>query len=138
MSQYATTTNLQNLGLPAAALTSVSTTIQDEHLVKASGVVDSYLRGRTTLPLVAPYPDEIIDATCRIAAYTLLVRRGFNPDAYDANFRALYEDAIRWLKDVSAGRANLAQAADTSTAREGAPRIQSGEQSTTPSQLRGW
>ena len=139
MSQYATTTDLQNLGLPTAALTGVSSPIQDQHLVKASGVVDSYLRGRETLPLVAPFPDEVVDATVRLAAYTLLVRRGFNPDSYDENFRSLYEGTLRWLKDVSAGRANLASTADTDTTeRAGRPRVQLGTPTTTPTNLRGW
>ena len=126
MSQYATTTELANFGLPAAALTGISGTIQDQHLTLASGKVDSYLRGRYTLPLASPYPDEIKAAVCALAAYTLLKRRGFNPDAYDSNFRDEYLSTLEWLDKLSEGKVNLDVAADaTPTVHEGRPSVYS-------------
>ena len=132
MSQYASTTNLAQLGLPAAALEGLTTTVQDEHLTKASGKIDSYLRGRYKLPLATPPPDEIVDACAVIAAYTLLVFRGFNPDAYDENFRMRYTDLVGdprvhnskgWLDKLSAGMVHLDIAADdTPEVSEGRPR----------------
>lgn len=127
MAMYASTTDLANLGLPAEALSGVSLTVQEAHLTKASGKIDSYLRSRHSLPLGAPYPDEVIDCCVSLAAYTLLVRRGFNPDEYDSNFRQQYDDALEWLRDLAAGRASLADTADaTATTAEGAPRVTSG------------
>lgn len=146
MAQYATATDLANLGLPAAALEGISPAIQDEHLRKASGRVDSYLRGRYSLPLAAPYPDEIIEATVILAAYSLLVFRGFNPDEYDSNFVRRYQDMVGntsvggsrgWLDRVASGRANLATSADaTSGTQEGAPTFDTAEGSTADE--RGW
>lgn len=126
MSQYATTTELQNFGIPVAALTGITAAIQNSHLTLASGFIDSYLRGRYSLPLAVPYPDEIKRATCNIAAYTLLKRRGFNPDAYDSNFRDEYLSTLEWLDKLSEGKVNLDIAADaTPTVQEGRPSIYS-------------
>lgn len=144
MAQYATTTDLANIGLPAQALASVSTTIQDEHLVNASAKIDSYLRSRYSVPLASPYPDEIVSACCKLAAYSLLVRRGYDPARHDANFRLGYEDSVSYLRDLSAGRASLAITADsTPTTREGAPRVLTAGHDTvgavgTTGELRGW
>jgi phage gp36-like protein len=126
MSQYATATELQNFGIPAAALSGISPTIQNQHLTLASGKIDSYLRGRYSLPLVSPFPDEIIAATCALAAYTLLKRRGFNPDAYDSNFRDEYLSTLEWLVMLSEGKVNLCVDADaTPTTQEGRPSVYS-------------
>jgi phage gp36-like protein len=144
MSQYASTTDLTNIGLPAQALAGVSFTIQTEHLTKASARIDSYLRAHYTLPLASPYPDEIVDACAHLAAYTLLVRRGYDPGKFDATFRLNYEDAIAYLKDLSAGRAALAVSADTTpTTNEGAPMVLTGGNDTvggegTAGEGRGW
>lgn len=144
MSQYATSAELQNFGLPAAALTGISTAIQDQHLTLASGRVDSYLRGRYSLPLTAPYPDEIKSAVCSIAAYTLLKRRGYNPDAYDSNFRDEYLSTLEWLDALSQGRVNLDVEADaTPNVQEGRPSVYSAGYRYTygeveDNEVRGW
>jgi phage gp36-like protein len=141
---YATTTDLASIGLPAQALASVSATVQGDHLDKASARIDSYLRAGYTLPLATPYPAEVVDACCHIAAYTLLVRRGYDPGKFDAVFRLNYEDAIAYCKDLAAGRAALATTADaTPNAYEGAPQVQTGGYDVaggegTAGERRGW
>lgn len=126
MSQYATTAELANFGIPAAALTGISAAIQNQHLTLASGRLDSYLRGRYSLPLAVPYPDEVKMAVCNIAAYTLLKRRGFNPDAYDSNFRDEYLSTLEWLDKLSEGKVSLDVHADaTPGTQEGRPAIYS-------------
>lgn len=128
MSQYATAADLAAVGLPATALAGINS---DPFLVRASGLIDSHLRGNYGLPLKPPFPDEIIEATVRIAAYRLLVFRGFRPDQYDENFMKLHDDTIAWLRDVAASRVHLDIAADQTTTFEGAPRVQTDAQ-------RGW
>src|SRR5947209_12252974 len=105
MSRYATPADLAQLGLPAAALTGISTDDQQTALDAASSIVDSYLAARFNLPLVAPFPADLVQATCSFAAYTLLSRRGYNPEAgSDQNIRLRYEDARRWCEGVAANK----------------------------------
>lgn len=123
---YATTAEFNALGLPALALNGFSGDVED-HLQAASGTVDSYLRGKHALPLTSPYPQEIIQATCSIAAYSVLSIRGFDPeDGANRNVRARYEDAIRFLTAISKGDLNLALDADaTPTVHDGRPIVRS-------------
>jgi len=143
MAQYATTTDLAQFGLPAAALANISTTIQNDHLTKAGGVIDSYLRSHHTLPLGSPYPDEIIRCNAIIAAYDILQFRGFNPDEFDEGFRLRYLDCLAWLKDIAKGLVSLAITADATAASEGRPRVETGGAdivygSGTRGNARGW
>jgi phage gp36-like protein len=144
MAQYATAADLAVLGLPAAALVNIPAATQDDHLEKASGLIDSYLRAQHTLPLAVPYPDEVVRACVVITAYDLIQFRGYNPDEYDANFRLRYEDTIRWCEQLAAGTVSLSQTADaTGTVNEGRPRVITAGANVlngtgTPNTLRGW
>lgn len=128
MTQYATTTDLANLGLPAAALTNVSADVQNAHLLKTGARMDGYLRSEHTFPFTVPYPDELIECNCVMAAYTILTSaRGYNPADVDDQFRLRYEDCLTWLRDIGAGRVALAATADaTPNTNEGAPRVWTG------------
>lgn len=129
---YATTADFQSLGLPAAAVVNVPSSVQDEHLEAQASAIDAYLRGRYTLPLATPYPRAIVDCNCVMAAYAILQNyRGYNPDEFDAGFRQRYEDCMMFLRDLAKGLANLDVAADATPEREGRPRIATQEQ-------RGW
>ena len=124
---YATRTQLASAGLPAQALASVSTTIQDEHLDEATAVIDSYLRSRYAVPLASPYPSEVVRCCVALAAYSLISWRGYDPARTNETVRQRHEDALLWLRDVSAGRAALSVSADATPAiREGRPRVQTG------------
>lgn len=129
MSQYATQSELTSLQIPAAALAGVTASgiNPDDHLVQASGKVDTYLRGRYSLPLTAPYPNEIKMVTLQLAAYTIICARGFDAnDPADVTFRMQYDDAIMWLREIAAGKVNLALAADaTPTVHDGRPVVRS-------------
>ncbi len=113
---YATRTDLDAMGYPSATLAGVSTTIQDAALDAASSLVDGYLVRRFTLPLSA-WGDDLRRAVVHIAAWDLLCRRGFRPgDGADEAVRMRYEDAMSWLKDVSAGRVEPQGVTDASPA----------------------
>ena len=113
MTQYATTTDLAQLGLPAAALVNVSAAIQGAHLLAQGDRIDTYLRSQHTLPFSVPYPRELVECNAVMAAYAILQNtRGYNPEAVDDGFRLRYEDCMAWLKDLSSGAASLDQAAD--------------------------
>lgn len=81
--------------LPAGAV--------DRALADADAEVDGYVAAAYTVPL-APVPANIVRAACSIARYRLL------GDAATERARQDYEDAIRLLRDVQAGRATLMSA----------------------------
>lgn len=104
---YATRTDLTTHGLSSAALGSISTTAQDAALDAASASADSYLRTRYSTP-VTGYGVDLTRAVCALAAWDLLSVRGYDPQrGGDEAVRLRAEDAMRWLRDVSAGKASL-------------------------------
>ncbi len=127
MTAYATRTELYALGVSDEALTDVSTTDQDTALESASRTVDSYLRGRYGTPFPSPYPYELREKTCHVAAWNLMSTRGFNPSGgMDEAVRLRYEDAIKWLTNVARGVVVLDNTADaTPNKQEAAPLISS-------------
>lgn len=128
---YSTESEFQALGLPAVALDGATDTSDWRNA--AQGRVDSYLRGRYLLPLDNPYPPEVIDVECAIAAYLFLSNRGFDPEqGANQNIVLRYKDAMRWLADLAAGKINLAITADASdTTSEGGPIVASKSRNST-------
>jgi len=97
---YASSTDLTTFGLPLTALGQLTAAQIAGALDVASQKVDSYLRGRYALPLLA-WGSEITEATAKIAAYNLLTIRGYNPAAgADINIKLRFDDAITWLNKV--------------------------------------
>lgn len=132
---YATTTDLVRLGIAAAALTGVSSTIQEAALESASDMADGYMRARYTLPLTT-WGDDLRRVVCAIAAWDLLCVRGFDPSrGGDVAVQARYEAAMLWLRDVSQGRAVVSGGNTDPTAarhaRASGPRV-------TSDRTRGW
>lgn len=132
---YATRADLTRLGIRAGALSGVSSDDQDAALEAASDLADSYLRSRYVLPLTG-YGDDLKRAVCAIAAWDLLSTRGYNPQGSDEAIQTRQEQAIAWLKDVSAGRAavsggNTTPAPSRSARANSAARVASSDK-------RGW
>jgi phage gp36-like protein len=86
--------------------------VLDAALLDADQEIDSYLRVVRTLPLPAPIPVRLVRVAADVARYHL-----YDDHAPD-EVRTRYEDAIRWLRDVAAGRASLG-ADDTAPAVSG-------------------
>src|SRR5689334_16114345 len=105
MATYATISNLFILGAPEAAFRDSSGTgwgFTDEQLeaglVAACDLVDSYLRGRFTLPLKS-HGQDLTRAACIIAAYDLVTGRGYNPHNQGDDSSQLdkrYEATVSW------------------------------------------
>lgn len=89
----------------------IDTAAVDAAIAGAAAEVDSYLGQRYAVPLAEPVPAAVADATLTIAWYRLHTDRASDPD-----LRIRYEDAVRWLRDVSAGRARLPDVAPSSAA----------------------
>lgn len=126
--RYAELADLHSLDLPEAALEGMTADGIDpeDHLDKAAGKINSYLRGRTRLPLVEPYPDEIVSANSALAAYSILSARGFDANSgSDHNVRMRYDDTMRWLKSFANGEVNIEFTADTTLAHDGGPIVRS-------------
>jgi phage gp36-like protein len=108
MPQYATIADFEASGLPPGAIGDISKGEINMHLARQSAHADTYLGAKVTLPLSAPYDQQLVDAVCQMAAWRIMIRRGFNPDNNgDAVVRQGYEDAIKWLTRVANGQARL-------------------------------
>lgn len=103
---YSTLAELAALGLPAGALAAVSSADQQAHLDAAYKKINSAIAmgGRYTPPL-SSHDGECAAYEVDMARWTLLVRRGFNPDnPGDAAVLKAYDEAREWLEDVKKGR----------------------------------
>lgn len=100
---YATQTDLESAFTAAeiAQLTAGGRNVADA-LDAASQEADTYLATRYAVPVTAtPIPEHLVQATCDIARYRLYA------GAADQEVQNRYDQAVGWLKDVSAGRALL-------------------------------
>lgn len=103
MARYCTRDELARYGIRAEALRGISTDEQDSAIDAASDEMDGYLASRYELPL-ASWESDVRIHCARLAVYTLIVVRGFNPGrAGDEQLRLQREDAIAWLVRVSNG-----------------------------------
>jgi phage gp36-like protein len=113
---YATLDEFQALGLPPGALVGLAEADILRALRAASARATSYLGQRYRLPLVA-WGDDLRIAVAWMAAWALLSRRGFNPEAgADVAVRKNYEDAVGWLRDVARGGLDPTDVEDSSPA----------------------
>jgi len=122
VSSYATTDDLAKVGLPSGALSGVDPTAQLAALNAASAEADGYLASHFTLPLVAPFPADLVTHVCGIAAFRILSVRGFNPEAgSDVAVRMRFDDAMKWLRDISNNRAHPQVTDSSSGSVDGRP-----------------
>lgn len=73
---------------------------------KAGERIDGYLRGRYTLP-IENAPGILTDLCVDIALYFIAGRKGIAEGTPEKNLETKYRDAIAYLKDVQAGRADI-------------------------------
>lgn len=91
--------------------TTIDDAVVNRALEDADGIINGYIQARYTLPL-SSLPPRIVTVACDIARYQLF------EDAVTEIVRQRYEDAIAWLKGVSAGKVSLgldAAGAETET-----------------------
>lgn len=114
MAAYATTADLVQLAISAAALGNVSLGDQEAALEAASRLADSYLGSRFELPISA-WGADLKQQVCSLAAYRIMQVRGYSPETGDAEvFRDNYDDAIRWLERVASGTVTPINVVDSS------------------------
>lgn len=133
MSAYATAADFDVHGIrPEARPAAITAEQISAAIVAASGKADSYLSARFRLPL-SSWGVDLTQAVCAIAAFemvsTLLL---FQPDpATNVVLVGRKDDAIDWLKQVAAGKANPADLTDSDPPASSVARVHS----KTP---RGW
>lgn len=105
MSQYATTTDLQNLAITPAAAGRFGATAMTAQLQAASSIADGYIGGQFALPLqVNPqgWDMSLTLIVCNIAAKLLYNQFGYGPG--QANVDELIErrftESIDWLIEI--------------------------------------
>ena len=123
---YATLADLYVFGLPLVAMGSVLVATQQRCLDGRNDFADDKFRARYRLPLVPPYPDSLKQNICMLAAWDILMIRGYNPSAAaDVNIAARGEMAMKWFDDVERQRAhpNVTEASGGSDPGYAAPLV---------------
>lgn len=123
---YAVLADLYALGLPLTAMGSVTTAVQQRCLSARNDFADDKMRARYKLPLQTPYPDSLVQNICMLAAWDVLMIRGYNPgSAADVNIASRGEMAMKWFDDVERQRAhpNVIEAAGSDTPGYAAPAV---------------
>jgi phage gp36-like protein len=138
---YATTVDLGRLGMLGSALSAMDPNAQTEALQYASAVCDSYLQSHFVLP-ITQWGYDLVGIVCAVAAWTLLAARGYSPMSQaDQNIRKRYEDALKWLDEVSKGvqsPINLVDSSTAATTTEGADVTRVDGFSVVTTSVRGW
>lgn len=105
MAAYATLEDLYNYGLPLVAMGDVSTATQQKILNGRNDFADDKMRARYLLPLLTPYPVSLIQNICMLAAWDIMMVRGYNPSAGpDANIELRGKMALDWFDGVERQR----------------------------------
>ena len=87
------------------AATEVVPAVIDDAIRDADATIDAYCRKRYTVPF-DPVPDKVRALSRTIAIYTLYSRKGIG-DGPERTVRDNYKDAMAFLRDVGAGRAEI-------------------------------
>ncbi len=98
-----TKNDLVKYALPASALFPISIDAQNEALLAASELLDSHMRDQFTLPLQT-WGTDVRRAVCHVAAYDLMVTRGFDPGmGRDDVIEKRHDLAMQWFRDIAKG-----------------------------------
>jgi phage gp36-like protein len=104
VSSYATPSDLFTHGAPSQSFqvggVAISNLTLQAELDAVSAEADGYIGPRGMLPLLTPYPPDLVRNVCTIAAYNILSVRGLNPIGPDSNLRLRYVDAMKWLEKI--------------------------------------
>lgn len=113
---YLTEAEYLQLELPDDALEGVASATIEAAIAWASSQANSYLRKRYTLPLTQ-YGDDLKQQVAALATWQLMRKRGFQPGSgADESVVLAKDDAMRWLKDIARGHAELDDAIDSTPA----------------------
>ena len=80
-------------------------------LSSASGVMDRYIAVRYAVPLATPVPDDLVRVCCDIAMYMLCPYASLITEQK----KERHENAMKFLRDLSSGKATLGVAQNIET-----------------------
>lgn len=105
---YAVLDDVGRHALPLAAIASVSNEDKAAALLGATDEADSYLSKAPSIDLpLTDWSEALTMHVARIAAYGIMLRRGFQPEGVDALIVQMRADAIAWLKMVAEGKVEI-------------------------------
>lgn len=131
-SQYATLADLYIHGAPSASFGSLTSGDREAALQAASEELDAAIASQGTVPLTGTIPSDLIQKVCQIAAYELLCRVGFNPNAgSDRNYLDRAVMARDYFKRVSRGEVHPKVTFTEARSGKAQPKVRS-------KSLRGW
>jgi phage gp36-like protein len=84
-----------------------------DSLADSSAEIDSYLAVRYTLPL-ASVPSVLVRVCCEITMYRISI----NGPSMTEEKRVRYEDAVKWLTNLSKGIVTIGVGEDTATVND--------------------
>lgn len=99
---YASLRDIDVQGLSKQAIGSIPNEEKAEHALAATGEAEGYLAGGYALPLVAWSP-ELRRQVAQIAVYSIMCKRGFQPQGTDELIVKNRDDAISWLSKINRG-----------------------------------
>lgn len=100
----ATLVDLANLAPGWSRISTISTARQQAALNAASDWLDGQLRNQYTLPLVAPYPQDVIDFEVVRASFRMILNVGFDPlSPADKAIADEYLRQMDWARAVGSG-----------------------------------
>ena len=119
VTRYAEIADRDRLGIGAAAFVGVPSATVEAALDAASAMADGYLRDRYELPL-SSWSDDLPRNGLPHRHLDAAREPGLRPArGADEVVRLQYEDAMRWLRDVGAGRVRLGSVVDATLRRRG-------------------
>lgn len=86
-------------------------------LENASGIIDSYIAGRYSVPLTT-VPDAIRLCCIRLAAYDAAIGSGIRDDVI-ARLKLGADDCVKWLDKIASGQITLPSITESSPAFSG-------------------
>lgn len=111
---YASIEDLETIGLPPDALEELTDPDKQAFLDADAGVMDVYLNSQYTLPIVAPYPQVLVRINVCLSVYSIMMRRGFNPEGPDKLYQENAMACKKMLEDISEGSLTIPDLEDGS------------------------
>jgi hypothetical protein len=103
---YADTEDFFSYGLPRAAVPETTDPVDllSSCLLAASSTANAKIPRAYKLPLKDPYPESLRLRVSKLAAFSFLSQRGYDPDdAADKEVKAASDDAEKWLDGLGGG-----------------------------------
>lgn len=85
----------------------IDSSVVDKAIADADSLIDSYLRGRYTVPLSTPIDSAVSKASQRLTLYFLVENRALNVGIGEDFKERNYNDVVRWLRDVAGGKTSV-------------------------------